>query len=246
MTTSNINTSNKHVLVFSAHPDDHLCCAGTLMYLKDKKFSVTEVVFTGGEKSIWLGKASKGKKIEETKLKKQRRNEILKAAQVIGIKKTIFLGLPDSSITRTTELIEKIIAIVREERPQILITQNPTDYHHDHRALGRISTEAIDRAAWGIARELGKPYRVPLVLYMEGSYFGRSDILVDITRYVKKKQKAFAVYDSQISDRSQRMLEAMNTYRGYYKRSKAAECFEIPKELPIYLNELTGIFQDAH
>lgn len=237
--------SNQQVLVFSAHPDDHLCSAGTLMYLKDLGFSLKEVVFTGGDKGIWLGNPVKDRKIDQSKLIKQRQHELSQASKIIGIKQTIFLGLADSKITRSIQLIEQIIKIVRHEKPKILITQNPDDYHHDHRELGRVSTEAIDRAAWGIAKELGEPYRVPIVLYMEGSYFGRSHLLIDTTKYRKQKESVFAAYSSQTSQRSRRMLEAMNTYRGYYKRSQFAECFEIPKELPIYFDELVEIFSDA-
>lgn len=237
---------NKKVLVLSAHPDDHLCCAGTLMYLRDKGFSLGEVVFTGGERSIWLGNSTGGGKIDEGELQKCRKSELSKASQLIGIERTSFLGLPDSGVVRSMELIDRIIGMVRQERPQILITQNPADYHHDHREVGRISTEAIDRAAWSISQELGEPYRVPIVLYMEGSYFGRSDVLVDVSKYAQRKEGVCAAYSSQMGERGRKLLKAMNSYRGYYKRSSVAECFEIAKDLPVYFNELMEVFSDVN
>ncbi len=51
--------NNKKVILFTAHPDDHLLCAGTLMKLKDKGFQIVEVMATGGEKSVWYGKEKK-------------------------------------------------------------------------------------------------------------------------------------------------------------------------------------------
>lgn len=235
---------NKKVILFTAHPDDHLCCAGTIMYLNDLGFTATEVVFTGGENSMWLGNFGGGKEINKEELKNRRKTEILKASKLIGIEKTIFLGLPDGNVARSPEVLEKLVEIIREERPQIAISINPKDSHHDHKQVGKIASEAIERASWQNVKELGKTHRIALSLYMEGILFGRNDILVDISKYVEKKNKAVSVYNSQITKEEKKMLEAMNVYRGFYKGSVSAEAFEIAEDLPVYFNELFDFFKN--
>lgn len=234
---------NKKVIIFTAHPDDHLCCAGTVMYLKDLGFKAVEVVFTGGENSMWIDNPLK-KEIDKEELKNRRKKEILTASKLIGIEKTIFLGLSDGNVARSPEVLDKIVKIIREERPQIAISINPRDSHYDHKQVGKIAGEAIERASWQNAKELGKTHRVTLFLYMEGVLFGRNDILVDISKYAKKKDTVVAVYRSQITKEEKKMLESMNLYRGFHKGSVFAEAFEIAEDLPVYFNELFDIFRN--
>lgn len=236
--------NNKKIIIFTAHPDDHLCCAGTIMYLKDLGFAATEVVFTGGENSMWLGNSKINKEIDKEKLKKRRKTEILKASKLIGIEKTIFLGLPDGNVVRSPEVLKILVEIIREERPQISISINSKDSHHDHKQVGKIAAEAIEMASWQNGKELGKTHRIALSLYMEGVLFGRNDILVDISKYLKRKEKVIDVYSSQITNEERKMLEAMNVYRGFHKGSVSAEAFEIAENLPVYFNELFDIFKN--
>lgn len=235
---------NKKLILFTAHPDDHLCCAGTVMYLKDLGFAATEVVFTGGENSMWIGNFKINKKIDKEELKNHRKTEILKASKLIGIEKTIFLGLTDGDVARSPEVLEKLVEIIREERPQISISINPKDSHHDHKQVGKIASESIERASWQNAKELGKTHRIALSLYMEGVLFGRNDILVDISKYLKRKEKVVEVYSSQITNEERKMLEAMNVYRGFHKGSVSAEAFEIAEDCPMHFNELFDFFEN--
>lgn len=238
---------NKKILIFTAHPDDHLCCAGSLMYFHDLGFKITEVVFTGGENSMWLNNSFEGKEIDKEKLKEKlknhRKKEILNASKAIGIDETIFLGLPDGNVQRSLEVLDMLVGIIRKVRPQIVISMNPFDSHYDHKKVGEIAGEAAERAGWMNSKELGISYRIPLFLYMEGTLFGRNDILIDISKYIKKKEKIFSIYKSQITDGEKKMLYAMNIYRGFHKGSELAEAFEIARDLPAHLNEIIDIFK---
>jgi LmbE family N-acetylglucosaminyl deacetylase len=71
---------NKNIILFTAHPDDHLLCAGTLMKLADNGFYIIEVVFTSGEKSVWYGK----EKFKKEDLKKQRMKEWILARKFLS------------------------------------------------------------------------------------------------------------------------------------------------------------------
>lgn len=238
--------STKKILVFTAHPDDHLCCAGTLMFFKEKGFEIQEIVATGGEKGPWwVSKVKRKTKFVSEELKKTRREEINKASKIIGITKTSFLNLPDSKIVRDPEVIEEMVRIVRQEKPEIVFAMSQNDYHCDHREFSKITLESLEKASWNYLLEKGQPWRTPIVLLMEGFYFGKANVVVDITKYLKKKNKVIEIYKSQINFQERKLLESMNFYRAFLTRDKkvlTAEAFEIPEGFPIYFNQLIKIF----
>ena len=228
--------NEKKLLIFSAHPDDNLSCAGTALFLKDKGFEISEAVFTGGEKSINLSGDKSSSLIDI------RQKELNKASKILGTKNLYTLGQADSNVTRTPKLLDKVISIIRKEKPTIVICENPNDYHYDHKQVGLIVTEAVERAGWGISPELGEKFRTPVGLYM-GSLIEneRSDILVNITKYRDKKVQMAKVYGSQLGSSAFDFDEGMAKYFGYYMRVKYAESFEIMKNYAVKLNLLMEI-----
>jgi len=233
----------KRAVVFTAHPDDHLTCAGTLMYLKEKGFAIHEVVATGGESGPWRN--SKEERFSADDLLNKRREELSEASKVIGVDSTSFLGLPDGKMVKSHETVEKVIAAIREIRPSIVFAMNPFDYHSDHRKFGKMVTEGVERASWDYLPEAGKAYKVPMFLYMEGFYFGTAHILIDITKYKERKEKVIDTYASQINESERRLLESMNTYRSFFRRDEkalAAEAFQIPKEFPVHFDRVASFF----
>ena len=226
--------NQKTIILFTAHPDDHLLCAGTLMKLADKGFYIVEVVFTGGEKSVWYGK----EKFKKEELKKQRMKEWILARKFIGIKEGIGLGLKDSEFNRSLKTVYQVMKIIRKYKPLLVITHYHNDYHRDHNEVSKIVTEAVDRAGWGVAKELGEPHKTPVFLYMDGEYLNRSDILVDVSDYLNKIEKLMEIYSSQMSERMKNLLKAIITYRGFFMRTKAAESFELGFRTPLKFNNL--------
>lgn len=239
--------TTKKVFVFSAHPDDHLCCAGTLMFLKEKGFEIFEIVATGGEKgSWWVSETKKKRGFKKEELKKERERELNKASKIIGISQTSFLGLPDGEVVMNFKIVEKIIEFIRKEKPALVLTINPIDYHQDHRELTKIVLEGLTRSSRSFCSKLGKPYKVPIVLFMEEFPFGKAHFIIDVTPFIKKKKKVFDIYKSQINSRKKKFLESINFYRAFLTRNDkvwAAESFEIPSEFPVQLNQLIKFFE---
>ena len=230
---------NKNIILFTAHPDDHLLCAGTLMKLADNGFYIIEVVFTSGEKSVWYGK----EKFKKEDLKRQRMKEWILARKFIGIKEGIGLGLKDSEFTRDLKTVHLVMKIIRKYKPVLVITHYYQDYHRDHNEVSKIVTEAIDRAGWGISKELGEPHKTPLFLYMDGEYLNRGDILVDVSDYLEKIKKLMEIYSSQMSERMKNLLLSIITYRGFFMKTKAAESFELGFRSPLKLKGLEEILK---
>jgi LmbE family N-acetylglucosaminyl deacetylase len=230
---------NKNIILFTAHPDDHLLCAGTLMKLADNGFYIIEVVFTSGEKSVWYGK----EKFKKEDLKRQRMKEWILARKFIGIKEGIGLGLKDSEFTRDLKTVHLVMKIIRKYKPVLVITHYYQDYHRDHNEVSKIVAEAVDRAGWGISKELGEPHKTPLFLYMDGEYLNRGDILVDVSDYLEKIKKLMEVYSSQMSEKMKNLLLSIITYRGFFMRTKAAESFELGFRSPLKLKGLEEILK---
>jgi LmbE family N-acetylglucosaminyl deacetylase len=230
---------NRNIILFTAHPDDHLLCAGTLMKLADSGFYIIEVVFTSGEKSVWYGK----EKFKKEDLKKQRMKEWILSRKFIGIKEGIGLGLKDSEFTRDLKTVHLVMKIIRKYKPVLVITHYYQDYHRDHNEVSKIVAEAVDRAGWGISKELGEPHKTPLFLYMDGEYLNRGDILVDVSDYLEKIKKLMDIYSSQMSERMKNLLLSIITYRGFFMRTKAAESFELGFRSPLKLKGLEEILK---
>ena len=227
----------KKLLLFSAHPDDHLTCAGTLMFFKEKGFEIKEIIASAGEAGPWWENKEKQKEnFAKEQLKSKRKSEIKKASLLIGISETIFLGMEDGKITRDFNVIEKILVIVRKEKPDIVILPQKDDYHSDHREFSKIVLESLEKASWDYAYEKGKPWRVPVVLMWEGFYLKRADIIFDVSKFASKKQKLIKIYSSQINPREEKLLSSIGFYRAFFLRKKEsflAESFEIPENFPI-------------
>lgn len=226
----------KTVLLFSAHPDDHVCCAGTLMYLKEKGYELIEIVSTQGEMGTWWDKKQKKSNFDRGDLLQLRQKELSKASKLIGISKTVNLGLPDSRVQKSPEIVEKVLSIIRAEKPEIIITHNISDYHSDHIETGKFVLEGAERAGWTCWPELGESYQTPMFLYMEGFYLGKPHLVVDVTKFQKKKQKLLDVYASQIYQNERDMLNSINNFRSFSLRDMAAhsaEAFELPEHFPL-------------
>nr|MDA3815166.1 hypothetical protein [Patescibacteria group bacterium] len=126
-----------------------------------------------------------------------------------------------------------------------VFTLNPKDYHTDHTEVSKMVTVGVERASWDFMKEKGEPFKVPIFLFAEGFYFGRADIVVNITDYVERKEKVLNVYDSQINSAEKVLIESMNSYRGFFCREenlRQAEAFEVPENYPVNFNKLISLF----
>ncbi len=160
-------TNQKKLLIISAHADDSLSCAGTVMKLINEfKFIGHELVLTNSDQ----GQAFNSKKqINKQEVKSVRQLELLAANKFLGIKKTINLGQPDLDLQENQNLLFQIVKVIRETQPSIVFIHNNYDAHPDHLVAHKLSVNALRLAATGLQIEsLGPKYRVPFVLCCEG------------------------------------------------------------------------------
>ena len=151
------------LLTVHAHPDDESSKgAGTVARYQAEGVRTVLVCCTGGVEGEVLNPAMDRPEVKEN-LHEVRMQELTDAAAVIGYDEVVMLGYRDSGMPDTEanghpdnfanapldEAVDRLIAIIRRERPQVIIT-NPDDQgmyqHPDHLRVHDISVPAFELA----------------------------------------------------------------------------------------------------
>jgi LmbE family N-acetylglucosaminyl deacetylase len=195
------------VLVVTAHPDDvDFGAAGTIAAFTSSGIEVTYCIVTSGEAG------GSDRHMARGDMAALRQDEQRAAAAVVGVSDVRFLGHPDGMVQSTLELRRDISRVIRQVRPERVVTQSPDrDWtriyasHPDHLAAG----EAAVAAVYPDARN---PFAHPELLEVEGLepwsvaelwLMGpgvEPDMAVETTATVERKVAALLCHKSQIPD----------------------------------------------
>ena len=197
----------RRVLVVTAHPDDvDFGSAGTVAAFTAAGVHVTYCVITNGEAG------GSDRAIARADMAALRQDEQRAAAAVVGVSDVRFLGHLDGMVQATPELRRDISRVIREVRPERVLTQSPDrnwDFiyasHPDHLAAGEAAVCAVypdSRNPFAhpelLEAEGLEPWTVPeLWLMGPGKQPG---IAVDTTTTVERKVAALLCHKSQIPD----------------------------------------------
>ena len=175
-------TESLRLLTVHAHPDDESSKgASTVALYRDQGILSTLVCCTGGEAGDILNPVMDRPEVRDN-LAEVRREELAAAADVIGYEHVDMLGYHDSGMPDSPdnarsdnfwnapldEAIGRLVAIIRRDRPQVVVTypEDQSHYAHpDHLRVHDITIPAFDRAAdraW--YPDAGDPWQ-PLKLY---------------------------------------------------------------------------------
>ncbi len=151
--------STKRLLGAFAHPDDEGTMSGAILQYSTMGVEPGLVCATRGE----VGEISDPALATPENLGQVREGEMRAAAEVLGIHNLWFLdyrdsgmaGTPDNADPRAfsqagaAEVVGKLVAIIRQFRPQVLVTFDETGGygHPDHIAIYRYTTSAFHAAA---------------------------------------------------------------------------------------------------
>ena len=183
------------ILVFGAHPDD---CD----------------IKAGGVAALYAGQGHKVKFVSVTNgdaghhemgggpLAWRRNAEAQAAAAIVGIEYQL-LDNHDGELEPTLENRHKIIRLIREFRPDLVMTPRPNDYHPDHRYTSVLVQDAAYMVTvpnvCGLTPHLD--YN-PVIVYtsdrFEKPYPFRPDVVVGIDRVVEKKLDMLHCHVSQM------------------------------------------------
>ncbi len=195
----------ERVLVVTAHPDDvDFGAAGSVANMTDAGIEVAYCLVTDGQAGGF------DHSIPRTEMAAIRREEQTKAAAEVGVTRLVFLGHMDGEAVADMALRHDISAVIREVRPQVVITQNPmrnldSTYgsHPDHLATGEATMCAVYPDARNPFAFAGQPcaelddWAVDEVWVMLGA---DAHDFIDITSQLDRKIRALRCHESQHRD----------------------------------------------
>ena len=130
----------RRLLCVQPHPDDNEVGAGaTVAKLARSGCEVIFLTVTDG------CKGSLDPSVKPADLAALRQREIEKSAALLGVKRCVSLGIPDGSYPDEELLCRKIAAVIREVKPDMVMTCDPFlpyEAHPDHRRVGMAALEA--------------------------------------------------------------------------------------------------------
>lgn len=223
----------ERVLVIVAHPDDiEFGVAGSVAKWTAAGAEVTYLIVTDGS----AGSNDPG--VDPDELAARRRAEQQAAAEVLGVKDVRFLGFRDGTLEPTLEVRKAITRVIREMRPDRVVTQDPTTIfvegiyvnHPDHRAAGEATVYATFPSAGTrpIFPELlddgYEPHSVKelyLMLTLEPTH------AVDITGVMDRKLEALFKHESQLGPDIEEWVREMSREMGNLAGCEYAEVYRV-------------------
>lgn len=217
-------------MVIVAHPDDaEFTVAGTVAAWTRAGCRVTYVVCTDGN----AGSHEPG--MTREKLAEIRRAEQRAACATLGVSEVVFLGYDDGQLQPTLDLRRDLVRAIRQFKPEVVITGDPTSVFHgdryvnhpDHRAAAQAALDAVAPAShmpllWP---DTGPPHRVRQ-LYIRGN--DEPNVWVDITETIGQKIDSLKHHASQMGDWDPTdMVKEWSAETGKEKGMAHAEAFRV-------------------
>ena len=195
------------VLAIAAHRDDvEQTCGGTLLRMAARGLRTAILDLTKGEAGT-RGTAE------------DRAREAAEAARLLGVGWRQALDLPDGAIENTLENRRKIVRVLREVRPRVVILPYWQARHPDHAMLAAVVYEAcfmsgltkapvVHPAATSepnvlASREADLPPHRPFKIVYASLYADvRPSFVVDITPFIEQRHAALMAYKSQYANQA--------------------------------------------
>lgn len=258
---------NLNILIVGGHPADAFDNAGgTLCHHTRRGDKVTALVLTHGARvhdvviSEELRRREKMPEPDELTALIQERmkvkhREVIEACEIMGITDVRFLNYEDSVLTLREDLIQDIARVIREVRPDVVITHYPLDnggVAEHHAITGQLTLNGIGAAGSVWPGDPNPPHRVAQVFFMAipsgmfrptclaGGVYCFPDVYVDISDVIELKIRALDKLVSQqyAGAYARKRVEAVDGNAGMFMRVAYAEGFmrygpEVFDHLPI-------------
>jgi LmbE family N-acetylglucosaminyl deacetylase len=197
-----ITTTPAAVLAVYAHPDDpDVSAGGTLARWASEGSMVHVCICADGDKG------SSDPDTKPTDLVERRRHEVRAAGAILGVAEHHWLGYRDGEIEDDAEVRARLVALIREVKPEAVMAADPTAVffgqhyinHRDHRTTGWATLDAVAPAASNphYFPEAGPPHAVRW-LFLSGTL--EPDVWVDVSATIDRKVAAIACHTSQVGE----------------------------------------------
>jgi len=184
-----------NVLAVGAHPDDlEILCGGTLARFVQEGHEVVMCHVTRGDRGTFVHTSEEIARI--------RSGEAKRAAEICGAEEAT-LGLSDGDVNAgDIEQRRLVVDLVRETRPDVIITHHPGDYMGDHNETSRLVFECSFHATLPLY-ETAKPNytNVTPIYYMDtimGLGFQPTEY-VDVSDMIETKTAMLEAHESQLT-----------------------------------------------
>ncbi len=199
------------VLAVYAHPDDpDVSAGGTLAWWAAAGAAVHVCICADGDKG------SSDPATDPVELVARRRQEVAASGAILGVKAHHWLGFLDGELDDDRALRARLVALVREVRPDAVIAPDPTAIyfgqhyvnHRDHRVVGWAALDAVAPAAANphYFPDAGPGHAVG-VLYLSGTL--EPDVWVDISETIDIKAAAIGCHASQVGESDEWLRRAV-------------------------------------
>jgi LmbE family N-acetylglucosaminyl deacetylase len=209
----------ERALVVTAHPDDaDYGAAGTIAGWVDAGIEVTLLLCTRGEQGGF-------DETPRAEMPAIREREQRAASAELGVTDVRFLdGWSDGWLEPSWDLQRAIVEVIRQVRPQRVLTQSPKRLyqrlqasHPDHLAAGEATVRAVYPAAenpfaWPVLIEQGLPPWHVVELWLMAH--DESTHVVDITDRFERKVRALQAHESQTAHLGDGLRERLAGWNG--------------------------------
>ena len=209
MARMDVLSAPERALAIMAHPDDvDFACGGTIATLIAAGTTVAYCIITDGDAGGFDAT------VPRSEIPGIRRREQVAAGAVLGVADVRFLGYRDGRLAVSHELRRDIARVIRQVRPNLVISQSPErNYrrmyasHPDHMAAGEAALQAV-------YPDSRNPFAHPELLQSEGleAWYvdqvwiaGQEpfDHAVDIGDVFERKVAAIRAHESQVAHLSE-------------------------------------------
>ena len=176
------------ILAIGAHPDDiELGCGGTIIKHVDQGLSIGIIDLTMGE----LGTRGSAK---------IRESESNNAKKILGVDFRKNLKWKDGFFENSEENVVSLIKEIRQYKPDIVITNAPSDRHPDHQRASDICLKACFLSGLekiDTSQDIWRPKHV--YHYIQFKHIN-PDFVIDISEFIDRKIESVMAYKSQFYD----------------------------------------------
>jgi bacillithiol biosynthesis deacetylase BshB1 len=178
------------ILAIAAHRDDvEQTCGGTLMRMHSLGLRTGILDMTQGEAGT-RGSAA------------ERAGEAAEAARILRVCWRDALDIPDGRVENTWENRLKIVRVLRQVRPRVVILPYGQGRHPDHYNSSTLGYEACFLSGLAKVETGSAPYRPFKIIYASLYADVRPSFVVDITAFIEERFRALLAYRSQYDDQN--------------------------------------------
>jgi len=176
------------ILAIAAHRDDvEQTCGGTLLRMASRGLRTAILDLTQGEAG------TRGSV-------RERAQEAAEAARLLGVGRRQALDLPDGAIENTIENRIKIVHVLRQWRPRVVILPYWQARHPDHATTGTLGYDACFLSGLAKVETGSLPHRPFKIVYASLYADVRPSFIVDITPFIEQRHAALMAYRSQYAN----------------------------------------------